>query len=531
MCVISLVCFIAYGANVGRLAYEVQFFFSWKQWVPAFASPLDSPDSCCARTAAAMRSLLPSCKSGRRETWEQWYVAAENALGWLHRQDWAVMLREAVRRGGEKGWEPVFTKMVRDGCSQGYDPTERARRLLEHVGADGKKEIPISKLNETLQRNENMRKDLGWPDGQLSTLWALMDRSGTGCVSPDALRYYCQVRWLFDLITVTRPDRFTEWELEIALARRRKLRADLGISADDASRAFGRMDSSETGYVTLDRFYRYCIDGNRAAAVGDWRELADRLTPSAAGMSDSVVAAIAVTLDEVAAALRSDQAAQLELGCAPQRVSEFFADVEGAADGTVTVADLRGFVRLRWLFDKIDKGRTGFIDPFDFGNALADPQIAAELRCPLANAQELFCMIDVDQSQYINFTEFFRYFSVTPAHKFATASPDAAAPATAPRARDPSVGVRTDASSDGRSAANRYEVLKKLGGGTFGEVFLCRRRMDGLQLVLKRPIAQSWRVVDGRGEAGGRPAAAAEAPPHSAARRRLLAGRRADHCH
>eukprot|EP00754_Rhynchopus_humris_P010493 Rhum_TRINITY_DN14159_c17_g1::Rhum_TRINITY_DN14159_c17_g1_i1::g.71239::m.71239/K08857/NEK1_4_5; NIMA (never in mitosis gene a)-related kinase 1/4/5 len=329
-------------------------------------------------------------------------------------------------------------------------------------------------------------EQLGVPQGsEREYFYAITN--GEAAMTETRLAAYLRLRPWLPKIDVRRTGYVTAWDLEAALKSHRALQDLLGVQPHLAQSFMRQLDPDGAGRTKMVDFIKWCSatdvhrheEGGGAAAVS---RVVRRLESRGGG---------AVTAAEVRQVLQTDRQAQLELGWPAHQAPVIFKIINRGS--AVPPQALATFFRLTSLFNRIDSGRDGFIDAWEFGHALThDQQLQADLRVRLADAQSVFREIDASHSGSASFLEFYRYFARTLGGNAGGAAA-AARSGSGPAAAAP---VRYATPEDA------YAVHHKLGEGSYGVVFLVSRKTDGLQVILKKPkMVPGFDMEDVRREA------------------------------
>ena len=335
--------------------------------------------------------------------------------------------------------------------------------------------ISQDELHHALQRI-SIQRELGWPSSRYQELFDLLDPSRTGNVTKKSLVHYMKIKSLFDTIDVSANGIISSWELESALRDKEDIRRALGVPAHLAGSLFKQMDTDGNGSITLVEFYRYYTQAALQEPYDSpqgWQQMAYRLRERIDKDRSGEI-----SLSELASALRMDRVVQLELGWAPHKASElyeFLSRENGSQGAGITLNSLENFCRIRWLFYRIDKNRSDFIDNFEFGAALSSPGMQKELGIALSQAQRAFKEMDVERKNNVSFETFFRYFKQRPASA----------------SNDIDHTPLHQQEEKHKKPGDKYSVKRKLGQGGFGAVYLISRKSDGLELVMKKPLLES----------------------------------------
>eukprot|EP01061_Rhynchopus_euleeides_P010416 TRINITY_DN19864_c0_g1_i1.p1 TRINITY_DN19864_c0_g1~~TRINITY_DN19864_c0_g1_i1.p1 ORF type:complete len:730 (+),score=256.49 TRINITY_DN19864_c0_g1_i1:76-2265(+) len=366
-------------------------------------------------------------------------------------------LRPADGKGNKR-------ESVHIGNSEVYNAgsaDQAAVELFRQLGGRPGQRIPIEQVYSKL-RQPHIAEQFGWPTGrgdELANLLAVHE-NGRRVVDQEQCTHYTRVRWLFSLVDKDKNNRVSAWELETSLLKNSNVRTELGITPELAAPLFRQMDTDNDGWISLVEFYRFYVSNPLGKQYKQKDENLRRLY-------EKMGHGNRITLHELKRAMKS-QEVQLELGWPAHHAEMLFQFLDQDRSGHITMDELKRFMRVQLVFNKIDKNRSGFIDPFEFGESLGDPGIANELGVSQRDAQHVFGAIDRDRSGTITFAEFFRYFSSK-----MDAQPQ------------PHHGARPAARR--LEGSDKYTTIKKLGEGTFGIVFLIKRKADGLDLIMKKP--------------------------------------------
>eukprot|EP01060_Flectonema_neradi_P037599 TRINITY_DN760_c1_g1_i1.p1 TRINITY_DN760_c1_g1~~TRINITY_DN760_c1_g1_i1.p1 ORF type:complete len:708 (+),score=133.26 TRINITY_DN760_c1_g1_i1:259-2124(+) len=295
--------------------------------------------------------------------------------------------------------------------------------------------------------------------------------SSNGRINESTMRKYALIKWLFSVIDQDQDQHISAWELETALYKSSTVRQEIECTPEQAAPLFRQMDVKRRGRITLIEFYRYLSQARYAPAKGavtntngPIKRLFDRIDTNRSG---------GITLSELETALKNDRELCTILGWPWHAAATLFTFLDRDNSGVVTQDELYTYMRVQILFNLIDTNHSGFIDPYEFGDALGNPKLSQELGVEQRAAQKIFRAIDVNGQQSISFAEFFGYFSTR---------------------LGPDLGLIYQQKAFANRNANpsdKYEKIKKLGEGAFGVVFLIKRRADGLQLIEKRPKLDS----------------------------------------
>eukprot|EP01062_Namystynia_karyoxenos_P008084 TRINITY_DN12857_c0_g1_i1.p1 TRINITY_DN12857_c0_g1~~TRINITY_DN12857_c0_g1_i1.p1 ORF type:complete len:634 (+),score=224.78 TRINITY_DN12857_c0_g1_i1:91-1902(+) len=320
---------------------------------------------------------------------------------------------------------------------------------------------------------------LGWPQGQAPQLFAAL-AGGTGAVHIARARRGLTARRIFDLVDVRRGGWISAWDLYAALASNQEVRKELRVPPELAQSLVRQMDVDQQGRVLLLPFVRWFAQQGEHSY--DTRgEVVQRVITRL-----SVARRGGVTLPQLEAVLQAEPQAQLELGWPARHAGLLWRILAPDGRRAVGEEELRVFLLLMCLFNRIDVSRDGYVDAEEFGSALAgDSALQRELRVQARDAQGHFRAIDAQGSGVISFAEFYRYFRDR-------AQPGPAAGSPPPPRRNAQQYARPE---------DAYEVLRTLGEGSYGVVYLTRRRADGLELIMKEPKMSAVEAEDVRREA------------------------------
>ncbi|KAJ9449764.1 putative serine/threonine-protein kinase nek3 [Diplonema papillatum] len=374
--------------------------------------------------------------------------------------------RDYLRPAGPQKAAPLENKAAAVDPNDDRGADKLGDRLWRLLGGGSGPDASLSARHvERKLRELDVLDAFAWPRGRGDELTRLLCNRQRA-VTPDKTKHFAHVKALFALVDKDKNNKITAWELETALIHNANVRAELGIAAGLAAPLFRQMDCDGSGWISFVEFFRYyCANplGKKHHMRGDKavaKRLFEKLDSKGTGY---------ITLQQLRHAL-SDQALQLELGWPAHQANMLFEFLDTDRNGKVSVEELRLFMRVQLLFNKIDHHKCGFIDPFEFGDALWDQDLAAELGVRQDDAQRVFRQIDKDRSGTVTFAEFFGFF-----HKRIESNVQ---------------------DNDNRNLyhtvkpatpADKYQVINKLGEGTFGIVYLIRRKADGLDLIMKKP--------------------------------------------
>eukprot|EP01064_Diplonema_japonicum_P036849 TRINITY_DN844_c3_g1_i1.p1 TRINITY_DN844_c3_g1~~TRINITY_DN844_c3_g1_i1.p1 ORF type:complete len:748 (+),score=147.21 TRINITY_DN844_c3_g1_i1:94-2244(+) len=344
--------------------------------------------------------------------------------------------------------------------------------------------IPFDHVRFKL-RDPSLVVYFGWPPSrgsELSDLLTKTDPNAKG-VSQEQCQHYARVKWLYVLIDNDKNDKISSWELETALIHNANVRTELGISADLAAPLFRQMDTDGSGWISYVEFYRYYTTNplgkyNKQDDQHYVRKIFNKLEGNHKG---------GITKSQLRKVLNEDKSLQLRLGWPARQAENLFDFLDQDRSGTVSMDELKQFMRVQLLFNKIDINKSGYIDQHEFGEALGDPELSSELGVPQRSAQKVFNAIDYDHSASITFAEFFRYF----ASKLRAV--------TGKTKKNNNHNNNNNMKLEGSA---KYDLVKKIGEGTFGLVYLIRRKTDGLDLIMKKPkVVQGLSMDDVKQEA------------------------------
>ena len=297
--------------------------------------------------------------------------------------------------------------------------------------------------------------------------------TSNGRIGEQTMRKYALIKWLFSVIDQDQDQHISCWELETALYKSSTVRQEIECAPEQAAPLFRQMDVKRRGRITLIEFYRYLSQARHFApnkgvkpsnSNGPIKRLFERIDTNRSG---------GITLSELENALKTDRELCTILGWAWHAAATLFSFLDRDNSGVVTQDELFIYMRVQILFNLIDRNHSGFIDPYEFGDALGNSKLSQELGVEQWQAQKIFRAIDANGLQSISFAEFFGYFSTR---------------------LGPDLGLVYQQRAYANRTANasdKYEKIKKLGEGAFGVVFLIKRRADGLQLIEKRPKLDS----------------------------------------
>ena len=327
--------------------------------------------------------------------------------------------------------------------------------------------ISIEELRHALTRI-SIQHALGWPSNRYQALFDLLDPKGSGNIQQAVLKKYCKVRHLFQLIDVSKNHQISAWELETALRDNSLIKKEFNrLPPNLAPSLFAQIDTDQNGQISIVEFYRYCTQSAQESKTPyqspeNWEAMALRLLNKM-----DVDRSGAISLSELASALRCDRSVQLELGWPAHRAADLFLFLDSDKSGSVSLQNLRAFCRLRWLFNKIDANRSGYIDNYEFGAALNNPYMQKELNCSVSQAQALWRTLDASGTNSVGFEAFFSFFQ------------SRLLPSTA--------GTYIAEEPKYSKPGDQYAIVRKIGEGGFGSVFLIKRKSDNLELIMKKP--------------------------------------------
>eukprot|EP01065_Artemidia_motanka_P045293 TRINITY_DN6625_c0_g3_i1.p1 TRINITY_DN6625_c0_g3~~TRINITY_DN6625_c0_g3_i1.p1 ORF type:complete len:781 (+),score=269.17 TRINITY_DN6625_c0_g3_i1:39-2381(+) len=321
---------------------------------------------------------------------------------------------------------------------------------------------------------------LGWPHGRGEQLFYLLS-AASAPVPRARAQQYPVARRVFDLVDSRRAGVITAWDLHAALVHSQEVRSLLRVPPELAQSLLRQMDREGRGRVDSTAFARwfvfqreYILDAAKGRAEVVQRVIAKLSVPRRGG----------ITLTQLEDVLSAEPHAQIELGW-PASHAGVLWKVLAAGRRSVSEDELRSFLILMVLFNRIDRSRDGYIDAEEFGSALAlDPALQADLRVTASDAQRHFRAIATQSSGVASFAEFYRYFK----GRFNT---QAEPPPEAPPLRHPRHTHPEDA----------YETQRILGEGCYGIVYLAIRKADGLRLIMKEPKVSEVDMEDVKREA------------------------------
>ena len=342
--------------------------------------------------------------------------------------------------------------------------SQRGNQLFAALGGKEGTALPYEHVRK-MMRDPSIIKLFGWVEGYGDDLAAMLCTTNgrRSDLTAEQTGYYATVQWLFARIDEDRNGKISAWELETALLQDKEVCANLGMGPEMANPLFRQMDADNSGWISLVEFYRYYSTTPMKRSLGSIEALFAQLDADRSGT---------ITSDELRRALERNKNIQLELGWPAHRSDILFGLLDQDGSGTVTMDELRTYMRIQIIFNIIDTNRSGFIDTFEFGEALANRSISTELQVRQSDALRIFQQIDTDRSNTINFAEFFRYFVRRLGPDCGVVNQQLAGQVNIPKPSKP---------------GDMYEKIKKLGEGTFGVVFLIKRKSDGLDLIMKKP--------------------------------------------
>eukprot|EP00755_Sulcionema_specki_P014395 Sspe_Gene.916::Locus_310_Transcript_1_4_Confidence_0.429_Length_1878::g.916::m.916/K08857/NEK1_4_5; NIMA (never in mitosis gene a)-related kinase 1/4/5 len=347
-------------------------------------------------------------------------------------------------------------------------PPDHAKRMFARIDTNGSGRINVAELSRAMA-DPSISQGLKW-NGTAEELVMLLGQGQPG-FSSERLCHYFKVRYLFDLIDANGSGRINEWELETALRTNHRVQELIQVPAKLSKSLFRQIDTNGSGAISFVEFYRYYTAtplSKPYKPVKDHQACIEALFAKIDLDNNGNIC-----LEEFQKALRNDPEVQLELGWTQAMAKNLFRIVDKDKNGLVTLEEFRHFCRAQWLFNAIDNNRSGYIDSYELGAALEDPSMQQELQVKLSDAQMAFAEIDTDGSNAVTFSEFFFWLANRP--KRPTSPPMGRVSPPPPKVVEIPKGP------------DQYETVKMLGEGTFGQVFLCRRKTDKLNLIMKKP--------------------------------------------
>ena len=394
-----------------------------------------------------------------------------------------------VRKGGTQ-WEnsaPITFSTTPSSASDSGDenlprrapaPAGSNTSLFQRI-AKGSASVSLTDFKAALQ-SDAIAAEIGVPAKSARDYFYAIT-NGNPSMTETQLKVFLKLKDWIRHIDVRSTGYISAWDLEMALRKHSTLQSILGVQPHLAQSFMRQLDTEGNGRVRVVDFIKWCsaTDAQR------------RPEHSGQNGGSRLIQAIEskhgkkanLTEGDVRAALSSDRGAQLELGWPEHQVPVIFKIV--GCQGRISIAELQDFFRLTSLFNRIDSGRDGFIDAWEFGHALQlDPGLQADLQTSLSNAQKTFKEMDGGHQGTVSFLEFFNYFG----HKQKRAPrPQQQNAQPAPRYNNPE---------------EAYVTLKRLGEGSYGVVYLVNRKSDGLPLILKKPkMMPGFNMQDVKNEA------------------------------
>eukprot|EP01063_Lacrimia_lanifica_P029904 TRINITY_DN4654_c0_g1_i1.p1 TRINITY_DN4654_c0_g1~~TRINITY_DN4654_c0_g1_i1.p1 ORF type:complete len:613 (+),score=244.97 TRINITY_DN4654_c0_g1_i1:120-1958(+) len=138
------------------------------------------------------------------------------------------------------------------------DYNEMAVRLLKKMDADRSGTISPSELAAALRQDRSVQLELSWPAHLANELFMMLDPDQKNVVTLDALRRFCRIRWLFNIIDQNRSGFIDNFEFGLAL-QHPHMQRELGTRLHDAQKVFAELDVERNNDVSFLSFYRYFL--------------------------------------------------------------------------------------------------------------------------------------------------------------------------------------------------------------------------------------------------------------------------------
>eukprot|EP01064_Diplonema_japonicum_P032538 TRINITY_DN6146_c0_g2_i1.p1 TRINITY_DN6146_c0_g2~~TRINITY_DN6146_c0_g2_i1.p1 ORF type:complete len:579 (+),score=71.64 TRINITY_DN6146_c0_g2_i1:44-1738(+) len=336
-----------------------------------------------------------------------------------------------------------------------------ATALFNYIDSNKSGKISATEMARAMQE-ESIKNRLRWP-GTSDQLVHLLSGGGSH-VTESRLESYFEVLELFSFIDDNNSGRISPYELKRALQKDGVVLKKLGVPAHLSNTLFCQIDTNNSGAISFVEFYRHFTAAPLSKpfkALGNYSQITEALFKRMDKDNSGTI-----TKDEFVDALRNDREIQLELGWPAQMANHLFTFLDSDRSGDVSRKEFALFCKAQWLFNTIDKNRSGYIDAYELGVALANPMLERELNSHASQAKQIFTRMDIDGSGMVKFSEFYRWMA-NPRGGYTSPAP--------PKIPE--------------NKCDHYKNVKRIGQGSFGDVWLVDH-YSGERLIKKVPLLQ-----------------------------------------